>query len=78
MFVLNVTDLCGRTDLSYNLVSHHLQCLNNCALAEVEQEGRKRFYRVSQQPGPRLVELADECIRGDLDSVLGCEIARAE
>ncbi|MFD1514428.1 ArsR/SmtB family transcription factor [Halomarina rubra] len=75
---LNVTELCERTDLSYNLVSHHLQCLNNCTLVEAKQEGRKRFYRVAQQAGPRMVELADECIRQDIDSVLGCDIARAE
>ena len=70
------TELCERTDLSYNLVSHHLQCLNNCTLVEADKEGRKRFYRVTQQAGPRIVELADECIRQDIDSVLGCDIAR--
>ena len=75
---LNVTELCERTDLKTNLVSHHLQCLNNCTLVEAKQEGRKRFYRVAQQAGPRMVELADECIRQDIDSVLGCDIARAE
>lgn len=75
---LNVSELCDRTDLSYNLVSHHLQCLNNCTLVEVEQEGRKRFYRVAQQVGPRMVELADDCIRRDIDSVLGCEIASVD
>ena len=61
-----------------NLVSHHLQCLNNCTLVEVEQDGRKRFYRVTQQAGPQMLELADDCIRQDIDSVLGCEIANVD
>lgn len=72
---LNVTELRERTDLSYNLVSHHLQCLNNCTLVEAEQDGRKRYYRVTHQAGPQMVELADDCIRQDIDSVLGCDIA---
>jgi DNA-binding transcriptional ArsR family regulator len=75
---LNVTELCERTDLSYNLVSHHLQCLNNCTLVEVEQDGRKRFYQVTQEAGPQMLELADDCIRQDIDSVLGCDIAGEE
>lgn len=71
---LNVTELCERTDLSYNLVSHHLQCLNNCTLVEAEQDGRKRFYRVAQRAGPQMLELADASIREDIDSILSCEI----
>lgn len=72
---LNVSELCDRTDLSYNLVSHHLQCLHTCTLIEAEQEGRQRFYQVAGAIGPRMVELADDCIRRDVDSVLGCDIA---
>jgi len=71
---LNVTELCERTRLAYNLVSHHLQCLNNCTLVDAEQRGRERFYRISRAAGPQMVALADECIEQDVDSVLGCEI----
>ena len=71
---LNVTELCERTGLAYNLVSHHLQCLNNCTLVDAEQRGRKRFYRIGRAAGPQMIALADECIERDVDSVLGCEI----
>lgn len=73
---LNVTEICDRTDRSPNLVSHHLQCLKNCQLVSVEREGRKRFYEVARTEGVGLIELADECIRQNLESVLGCEIVR--
>lgn len=72
---LHVTALQKRTDLSYNLVSHHLQCLRDCTLVDAEREGRKRYYSVAGEAGTRLLALADECIRQDVDSVLGCDIA---
>ena len=75
---LNVTELCERTDLSANLVSHHLQCLKNCQLVTVERDGRKRFYEVARTEGIELLELADECIRQNIESVLGCEIVRED
>lgn len=72
---LNVSELCARTGLSYNLVSHHLQCLKNCGLVEAEMESRTRFYRVAQETAPRLLDLADECIQQNTNSVLESEIA---
>lgn len=71
---LSVTEICEQTDLSPNLVSHHLQCLKNCLLVEAERDGRKRYYELARPQGVQLVELADECIRQNLESVLGCEI----
>lgn len=75
---LHVTELCERTDLDPNLVSHHLQCLKNCALVEAERDGRKMFYEVSRPEAVELVALADECIRQNVESVLGCEIVQDE
>lgn len=75
---LNVTEICDRTDLSPNLVSHHLQCLKNCQLVTVERNGRKRFYEIARSEGVQLIELADECIRQNIESVLGCNIVRDE
>lgn len=75
---LYVTEICERTDLEPNLVSHHLQCLKNCALVEAERDGRKKFYGVSRPEAVELVGLADECIRQNIESVLGCEIVREE
>lgn len=71
---LNVTELCERTDLKANLVSHHLQCLKNCQLATSERDGRKQYYEVSRPEAAEMVELADDCIRQNIESVLGCEI----
>lgn len=73
---LHVTAICERTDLAPNLVSHHLKCLRNCLLVTAEREGRKKFYRVARPEAVQLVGLADECIRQDVESVLGCEIVR--
>lgn len=75
---LNVSAICDETDLSPNLVSHHLQCLANCTFVEVEQEGRKRFYEVARPEAVEMVELADECIKRDVENVLGCEIVSTD
>ena len=71
---LNVTELCDRTDLKTNLVSHHLQCLKNCQLVAAERDGRKKYYNVSRPEAVEMVALADDCIRQNIESVLGCEI----
>ncbi|WP_435079163.1 ArsR/SmtB family transcription factor [Halococcus sp. AFM35] len=71
---LNVTTLCERTDCEPNLVSHHLQCLKNCQLVDAERDGRKQFYEVSRPEAVEMVKLADDCIRQNIESVLGCGI----
>lgn len=71
---LNVTEICNRTDLRTNLVSHHLQCLKNCQLVDAEKDGRKKFYEVSSPEAVEMLSLADDCIRQNVESVLGCEI----
>lgn len=75
---LTVTELCDRVALKANLVSHHLQCLKNCQLVAAEKEGRKRYYEVSRPEGVKMLSLADECIRQDVESILGCEIVTDE
>lgn len=71
---MTVTNLCDRVELEANLVSHHLQCLKNCQLIEVEKEGRKRYYEVSRPEGIEMLSLADECIRQNVESILDCKI----
>lgn len=71
---LNVTEICNRTGLRTNLVSHHLQCLKNCQLVDAEKDGRKKFYEVSSSEAVEMLSLADDCIRQNVESVLGCEI----
>ena len=71
---LNVTEICGQTDLKTNLVSHHLQCLKNCQLVDAEKDGRKKYYEVSRPEAVEMLSLADDCIRQNIESVLGCEI----
>lgn len=71
---LNVTELCEQADLETNLVSHHLQCLKNCQLVDAERDGRRKYYEVSRPEAAEMVALADDCIRQNVESVLGCEI----
>lgn len=71
---LNVSELCDRTGLGTNLVSHHLQCLKNCQLVDAERDGRKKYYEVSRPEAVEMLALADDCIRQNIESVLGCEI----
>ena len=75
---LNVTAICERVDYEPNLVSYHLGCLRNCQLVDSEREGRKKFYEVSRPEAIEMVALADECLRQNVESVLGCEIVREE
>lgn len=69
-----VNRICDRTGIAQNLVSHHLGCLSNCGLVEVEQHGRERRYELARPETVRMIELADDCIREDVDGVLGCEV----
>jgi DNA-binding transcriptional ArsR family regulator len=71
---LNVGEVCDRTDLTVNLVSHHLQCLKNCQLVEDERDGRKKYYEPSRPEAAEMLALADACIQQNIESVLGCEI----
>lgn len=71
---LNVTELCDRTDLGTNIVSHHLQCLRNCQLVDAERDGRMKYYQVSRPEAVEMLAIADDCIRQNVESVLGCEI----
>ena len=71
---LNVTAICERVDCEANLVSHHLGCLRNCQLVDAERDGRRKFYEVSRPEAIEMVGLADECIRQNVESVLGCGI----
>ena len=71
---MNVTEICERVDCEANLVSHHLGCLKNCQLVDAERDGRKKFYEVSRPEAIEMVALADDCIRQNIESVLGCEI----
>ncbi|UPV76969.1 metalloregulator ArsR/SmtB family transcription factor (plasmid) [Halorussus limi] len=71
---LNVSELCDRTGLGTNLVSHHLQCLKNCQLVDAERDGRKKYYEVSRPEAVEMLSLADDCIRQNIESVLGCEV----
>lgn len=71
---LTVSELCNQTGLKANLVSHHLQCLKDCQLVDAEQDGRKKYHDVSRPEAVQMVALADDCIRQNIESVLGCEI----
>lgn len=75
---LNVGEVCDRTDLEVNLVSHHLQCLKNCQLVEDERDGRKKYYEMSRPEAAEMVSLADDCIQQNIESVLGCEIVTVD
>lgn len=75
---LHVTGICERTTLEPNLVSHHLKCLRDCALVEAERDGRRKYYEISRPEAVELVELADECIRQNVESVLGCDVVTDE
>lgn len=75
---LNVSELRDRTGLKANLVSHHLQCLKNCQLVDAERDGRKKYYEVSRSEAAEMVALADDCIRQNVERVLGCEIVTSD
>lgn len=75
---LNVGELCDRIDLGTNLVSHHLQCLKNCQLVDAERDGREKYYEVCRPEAVEMLSLADDCIRRNVESVLGCEVVEAE
>lgn len=75
---LNVSELCERADCEPNLASHHLRCLKNCQLVDAERDGRKRFYEVSRPEAVEMVGLADNCIRQNIESILGCEVVATD
>ena len=46
---LNVSEICKRLGYEQSRVSHNLKCLLNCGFVEVEQKGKNRIYRISDE-----------------------------
>lgn len=72
--VLSVTELCGRLGKEQNLVSHHLSCLRNCGLVNVNERGRFAFYEIRNRNVLRLLGIADKHVAGVLNDVLSCVV----
>lgn len=71
---LSVTELCGRLGKEQNLVSHHLSCLRNCGLVNVNERGRFAFYEIRNRNVLRLLGIADKHVAGVLNDVLSCVV----
>lgn len=70
---MNPSGLRRVTGKDLNLLSHHLSCLENCGLVESERRGRNVFYR-PKDGVEEFFEWVDEHLRGEMDSVLCCEV----
>lgn len=71
---LNVTETSEHVELSPHLVSHHLQSLKDGTVVTMTKNGRERFYDVAWPEAVEIVQLANDCIEQDIETVLDCEI----
>lgn len=46
---MSVLELCDALGYEQSRVSHNLRCLLNCGFVDVEQQGRRRVYRLSPE-----------------------------
>jgi len=54
---MSVSEICQKLGYEQSRVSHNLRCLLNCGFVEVEQRGKNRIYRVSDEIRAILDEL---------------------
>ena len=54
---LNVSEICRELGYEQSRVSHNLRCLLNCGFVDVEQRGKNRIYRISDEIRAILDEL---------------------
>jgi len=66
---LHVAEMCKRIGQSQPAVSHHLALMREAGLLEVRKDGRFNFYRLSQKPVQKVLDLIFTRFQPDGDAV---------
>jgi|Deesub1362B_J571_1020462.scaffolds.fasta_scaffold00071_115 ArsR family transcriptional regulator len=74
---LNVSEICKRLGYEQSRVSHNLKCLLNCGFVDVEQRGKNRIYRISDEV-KRILDELEEYIAEYEKRLVSCGVLREE
>lgn len=70
----NVSGLVEITGSPQGRVSNHLACLRWCGYVTTRQEGRSVYYRVTDHRVRRLVEIASQLVRSNIERIRTCTV----
>ena len=70
----NVTALVEMTGSPQGRVSSHLACLRWCGYVTTRQEGRNVYYRVTDPRVRKLIEMASQLVRDNMERIRECTI----
>lgn len=70
----NVSQLVEMTGSPQGRVSNHLACLRWCGYVTTRQEGRSVYYRVTDHRVRRLVDVASQLVRDNIDRIRTCTV----
>ncbi|MCG3113327.1 MAG: metalloregulator ArsR/SmtB family transcription factor [Candidatus Manganitrophus sp. SB1] len=71
---MHVTKIYEALGKPQNLVSHHLNCLRTCGLAEMEKQGRMAIYRVANPEIDRILDWAHKQVIVQAERILSCSL----
>lgn len=69
MHVTKIYEVLGKPQ---NLVSHHLNCLKTCGLAEMEKQGRMAIYRVANPEIDQILDWVQKQVIAQAERILSC------
>lgn len=73
-----VQEIASALGKSQSLISHHLSCLRNCGVVNVEKRGKYSVYSLNGEAVRRIINEAIDHVSRHSKSILSCEIVREE
>ncbi|MGC9135136.1 ArsR/SmtB family transcription factor [Caldisphaera sp.] len=74
----SVQDIANNLGKSQSLISHHLSCLKNCGVVNVDKKGKYSIYVISNKEVKEIIDLAINHVSSYSKSILSCDILREE
>ena len=74
---LSVLEICKKLGYEQSRVSHNLKCLLNCGFVEVEQRGKRRIYRISDEI-KRILDELEKYMAEYEKRLVSCGVLREE
>ncbi|MDC4207005.1 MAG: metalloregulator ArsR/SmtB family transcription factor (plasmid) [Candidatus Manganitrophus sp.] len=74
---MHVTKIYEALGKPQNLISHHLNCLRTCGLAEMEKQGRMAIYRVANPEIDQILDWAQKQVVAQAERILSCSLVKA-
>lgn len=73
---MSVMEICSALKKEQSNVSHHLACLRNCGVVQVQKNGKNMIYFLRNNEVTEILGLAEKHVRDALESILACEVVK--